>query len=56
MGLTATVLFGLGVLKAVVGHQARLRSGLRLLALASAAGATGYLLGVAAQAVFGIEV
>ena len=56
MGLTATVLFGLGVLKAVVGHQARLRSGLQLLALASAAGATGYLLGVAAQAVFGIEV
>ena len=56
IGLTAAVLFGLGVLKAVVGHQARLRSGLQLLALASAAGTTGYLLGVAAQAVFGIEV
>ena len=56
MGLTAAVLFGLGVLKAVVGHQARLRSGLQLLALASAASTTGYLLGVAAQAVFGIEV
>ena len=56
IGLTAAVLFGLGVLKAVVGHQARLRSGLQLLALASAAGTTGFLLGVAAQAIFGIEV
>jgi len=55
IGLTAAVLF-LGVLKAVVGRQARVRSGLQLLALASAAGTTGYLLGVAAQAVFGIEV
>ena len=56
MGLTATALFGLGVLKAVVSRQSRLRSGLQLLVLASFAGVAGYLLGVAAQAVFNIEV
>ncbi len=55
-GFTAAALFGLGVLKAVVSRQSWLRSGLQLLALASAAGATGYLLGMAAQAVFGIEI
>ena len=56
LGFTAAALFGLGVLKAVVSRQSWLRSGLQLLALASAAGATGYLLGMAAQAVFGIEI
>ncbi len=56
IGLTVAALFGLGVLKAVVSRQSRLRSGLQLLALASAAGVTAYLIGVAAQAVFGIQV
>ena len=56
IGLTAITLFSLGVLKAALSNQSQLRSGLQLLALASAAGVTGYLIGVAAQAVFGIEV
>ena len=54
--LTAATLFALGVLKAIVGRGPRLRSGLRLMVLASAAGAAGYLIGLAAQAVFSLEV
>ena len=54
--LTAATLFALGVLKAIVGRGPRLRSGLRLMVLASAAGAAGYLIGLAAQAVFNLEV
>jgi len=56
IGLTAVTLFALGVLKANVSRQPRLRSGIQLLVLASLAGVAGYLLGVAAQAIFGIEV
>jgi VIT1/CCC1 family predicted Fe2+/Mn2+ transporter len=56
VALAATTLFALGVLKADVSHQPRLRSGVQLLVLASIAGLTGYLLGVAAQAIFGIDV
>jgi vacuolar iron transporter family protein len=54
--LTALTLFSLGVLKAAVSEQPRVRSGVQLLVLASAAGLAGYLIGIAAQAVFGIEV
>jgi VIT1/CCC1 family predicted Fe2+/Mn2+ transporter len=53
--LALGLLFWLGVVKAQVSNQPRLRSGLQLLALASAAGIAGFLLGVAAQAVFGLE-
>jgi predicted membrane protein (TIGR00267 family) len=56
IGLTAVTLFALGVLKANVSRQPTLRSGIQLLVLASLAGVAGYLLGVAAQAIFGIEV
>lgn len=55
MGLTATALFGLGVLKAVVSRQPPLRSGVLLLALASAAGTAGYLIGVGARLVFRLD-
>lgn len=54
--LAGVVLFFLGVAKAEVSNQHRVRSGVQLLVLASAAGMTGYLVGVAAQAVFGIAV
>ena len=56
VGLAGLTLFALGVTKAAVSDQRPLRSGLQLLALASAAGLAGYLIGAAAQAVFGIEV
>lgn len=56
VALAALTLFALGVLKANVSRQPRLRSGVQLLVLASIAGLTGYLLGAAAQAIFGIEV
>ena len=49
-------LFALGVAKAEVSDQNRLRSGVELLLLASAAGLAGYLIGLGAQAVFGITV
>lgn len=54
--LTASALFGLGLLKASLSHQPRLRSGLEMLVLASAAGLAGYLIGVGAQALFDISV
>jgi VIT1/CCC1 family predicted Fe2+/Mn2+ transporter len=54
--LTALTLFGLGVGKAIVSEQRRIRSGTEMLALASVAGAAGYLIGIATRAVFGLEV
>ncbi len=54
--LTALTLFGLGVGKAIVSEQRRIRSGTEMLALASAAGAAGYVIGIATRAVFGLEV
>lgn len=54
--LTAATLFGLGAAKAVVSHQSRIRSGLEMLILASAAGLAGYALGALARAVFGLDV
>jgi len=55
MALTGLALFGLGALKAVLSHQHRVRSGLEMLLLASAAGVAGYLIGVAAEGVFNIR-
>jgi len=54
--LTALTLFGLGVGKAIVSEQRRIRSGTAMLALASVAGTAGYLIGIATRAVFGLEV
>ena len=54
--LTAVTLFALGVLKGALSHQHRFAAGLQMLLLASAAGLAGFLLGVAARAVFGLEV
>ena len=54
--LTLATLFALGALKATLSHQDRIRSGLEMALLASAAGLAGYLIGVAARAVFGLEV
>ena len=56
IGLTVVALFGLGVLKATLSHQDRIRSGLEMALLASAAGLAGYLIGVAARAIFSLEV
>lgn len=53
---TAAALFGLGMLKATLSRQERIRSGLEMLLLASAAGLTGYLLGFGARALFGLDV
>jgi VIT1/CCC1 family predicted Fe2+/Mn2+ transporter len=53
--LTGSTLFFLGVGKAALSHQARIRSGLEMLFLASAAGFAGFILGVLARTVFGIE-
>jgi VIT1/CCC1 family predicted Fe2+/Mn2+ transporter len=55
VALTALGLFALGVLKAAVSGLSRLRAGWQLLALASAAGVGGYLIGVAARSVFGLS-
>lgn len=52
---TGLALFCLGAGKAIVSRQHVVRSGLEMLLLAAAAGIAGYLLGVAAGAVFGIE-
>jgi VIT1/CCC1 family predicted Fe2+/Mn2+ transporter len=54
--LTAGTLFALGVGKAIVSSQHRLRSGLEMLLLASAAGVAGYVIGVVAREMFGLEV
>jgi len=49
-------LFALGILKARVSGRPSVRSGLELLALASAAGVAGYLIGAVARAVFDLNV
>jgi len=53
--LTAVGLFALGMLKGAVSRLGRVRTGLQLLALASAAGVAGYLIGTVARAVFGLS-
>jgi VIT1/CCC1 family predicted Fe2+/Mn2+ transporter len=52
---TVITLFALGVLKGIVSRGPRVRSGLRLLALATVAGGAGFLIGALAQAVFGLD-
>ncbi len=52
---TGLALFALGAGKAIVSGQRIVPSGLEMLLLAAGAGFAGYLLGVAAGAVFGIE-
>jgi VIT1/CCC1 family predicted Fe2+/Mn2+ transporter len=54
--LALLTLFSLGYGKAVVSHQRRVTSGIEMLVLASAAGLLGFLLGVVARGVFGLEV
>jgi VIT1/CCC1 family predicted Fe2+/Mn2+ transporter len=54
--LALLTLFLLGYGKAVVSHQRRIRSGVEMLVLASAAGLLGFLLGAVARGVFGLEV
>ena len=56
MALTATALFALGVLKAVLSGQRHVRSGMEMLLLASAAGVAGYVIGVLAEAAFGFDI
>ena len=53
---TAATLFALGVGKAVLSGQSRLKSGLSMLSLASAAGLIGYLIGVIGRALFDLQV
>lgn len=54
--LALFTLFALGYGKAVVSQQRRVRSGLEMLLLASAAGLLGFLLGTLARGVFGLDV
>lgn len=56
VALTVAALFALGVLKGAVSRQPRVRSGITLLGLALGAGLAGYLIGVLARTVFGLEV
>lgn len=49
LAATAVALFVLGVVKAEIGNRGRVRSGLELLALASAAGLVGYGIGRLAE-------
>jgi predicted membrane protein (TIGR00267 family) len=53
--LAGLTLFFLGVGKAALSNQNRVRSGLEMLILASAAGIVGYLLGFAAGEIFGLN-
>jgi VIT1/CCC1 family predicted Fe2+/Mn2+ transporter len=53
--LAGLTLFFLGVGKGSLSNQHRIRSGLQMLLLASAAGLAGYFLGVVARAVFGLD-
>jgi VIT1/CCC1 family predicted Fe2+/Mn2+ transporter len=55
MALAGLTLFFLGVGKGSLSNQHRIRSGLQMLVLASAAGLAGYFLGVLARAVFGLD-
>jgi vacuolar iron transporter family protein len=52
---TASVLFGLGMVKASASGQGILRPGLEMLLLGAGAGLAGYLLGVLAGRVIGID-
>lgn len=54
--LTAFALFGLGILKASLSNEPRIRSGIEMMLLTSAAGLAGYLIGVGAQALFDVTV
>lgn len=54
--LALLTLFLLGYGKAMVSHQSRVRSGLEMLVLASAAGLAGFLLGAIARGVFNLDV
>lgn len=54
--LALLALFFLGYGKAIVSHQRRVRSGVEMLVLASAAGLLGFLLGAVARGVFGLDV
>jgi len=56
MILALLTLFLLGYGKAMVSHQSRVRSGLEMLVLASAAGLAGFLLGAIARGVFNLDV
>ncbi len=55
VALAAATLFGLGVLKADLSNQRRVRAGLEMLALAAAAGVAGFLIGIVARAFFGLD-
>ena len=52
---TAIVLYGLGAVKAVASGQSVVGAGLEMMLLAAGAGLAGYLLGVVAGQVFGLE-
>ncbi|NNJ46258.1 MAG: hypothetical protein HKP18_00345, partial [Acidimicrobiia bacterium] len=54
--LALLALFFLGYGKAIVSHQRRVRSGVEMLVLASAAGLLGFLLGAVARGVFGLDI
>ncbi len=54
--LTALALFALGMFKASLSNESRIRAGLEMMVLASAAGLAGYLIGVGAQALFDLNV
>ncbi|MGI9648433.1 MAG: VIT1/CCC1 transporter family protein [Acidimicrobiia bacterium] len=54
--LALVTLFLLGYGKAMVSHQDRVRSGLEMLVLASAAGVAGFLLGAIARGVFNLDI
>ena len=56
LALALLTLFVLGYGKAIVSHQRRVRSGMEMLLLASAAGLLGFVLGAVARGVFGLEV
>lgn len=54
--LAGLTLFLLGATKAALSNQARIKSGLEMLLLASAAGLAGFVLGVVAREVFGLDI
>ena len=53
--LTLATLFGLGMIKGIAAGAGRTRSGARMMILASVAGLVGYMVGMAAQGVFDID-
>jgi VIT1/CCC1 family predicted Fe2+/Mn2+ transporter len=56
VAMALLTLFLLGYRKAMVSHQDRVRSGVEMLVLASAAGLAGFLLGAVARGVFGLDI